>query len=171
MVTWIGPSARIIEIWLSVCPSWWMLQLALLGFLQWVVCPCFWPHLWPRSSGHIGMQNQFWAMPGKASIQVCWELFSTFHWVAFAKLPRHISRVLRGPFSKGKAMMRSRKHCHTRLVETGAYILVFRVTNFCLHCRFHHKYSYGAPIFACAMKLLALCRWWLETAFVECSMM
>ena len=62
------------------------------------------------------------------------------------------------------------ENCHARVVETGAYILLFKVTNFCPHCGFHHKYSYGAPIFACAMKLLALCRWWLEAAFMKCGM-
>ena len=61
-------------------------------------------------------------------------------------------------------------YCHISLAKTGAQILVFRVTNFCLHCRFHHKYMYEAPIFACAMKFLAFCRWWLEAAGMECSM-
>ena len=109
-------------------------------------------------------------MPGKASIQVCWELFSTFHWVAFAKLPRHISRVLRGPFSKGKAMMRSRKHCHTRLVETGAYILVFSVTNFWSALSVASQIFIWGSHFCGAMKFLALCRWCLEAAFMKCGM-
>ena len=64
----------------------------------------------------------------------------------------------------------SRKHCHARVVETGAYILVFSVTNFWSALSVASQIFIWGSHFCGAMKFLALCRWWLEAAFMKCGM-
>ena len=57
-----------------------------------------------------------------------------------------------------------------RVVETGAYILVFSVTNFWSALSVASQIFIWGSHFCGAMKFLALCRWWLEAAFMKCGM-
>ena len=62
------------------------------------------------------------------------------------------------------------ENCHARVVETGAYILVFSVTNFWSALSVASQIFIWGSHFCGAMKFLALCRWWLEAAFMKCGM-